>query len=104
MPKNLIVGCSTIRLNQQEKTLFKDLQPWGLILFARNIENPEQVKSLIEDCKAAMGRDNLMVLIDQEGGRVSRLPKTHWRVPPSPTVFAKMHDAKLSKYVPAIIR
>lgn len=92
VPKNVIVGCSAWRLTSQEKVLFKELQPWGVILFARNIESPEQVKSLIEDCKTAMGRNNLMVLIDQEGGRVSRLPETHWRVPPSPTVFAKMYE------------
>ena len=94
MPKNLIVGCNSTQLNQQEKALFKELQPWGLILFARNIESPKQVKSLIEDCKTALGRDNLIVLIDQEGGRVSRLPKTHWRVPPSPTVFARIYETK----------
>lgn len=91
MPKNVIVGCSTTHLSKQESNLFRELQPWGLILFARNIENPSQIKALIEQCKLAMGRDNLMVFIDQEGGRVSRLPKTHWRVPPSPTVFAKMY-------------
>ena len=94
MAKNVIVGCSASQLSLQEKSLFKELQPLGLILFARNIENPGQVKSLIDDCKTAMGRDNLMVLIDQEGGRVSRLPKTHWRVPPSPTVFAKIYETK----------
>lgn len=92
MPKNLIVGCSSTQLTKQESILFSELQPWGLILFARNINNPTQIKALIQDCKTAMGRSNLMVFIDQEGGRVSRLPKSHWRVPPSPTVFAKMYE------------
>lgn len=92
MPKNVIVGCSSTQLTHQESALFNKLQPWGLILFARNIDKPAQIKALIEDCKTAMGRDNLMVFIDQEGGRVSRLPKAHWRVPPSPTIFAKMYE------------
>jgi len=88
----VIVGCHSTQLSQQERALFKELQPWGLILFARNINTPAQIKALINESKAAMGREHLMVFIDQEGGRVSRLPKTHWRVPPSPTVFAKMYQ------------
>lgn len=97
LPKNVIVGCSSTQLTDQESLLFNELQPWGLILFARNIENPAQIKALIEDCKYAMGRDNLMVFIDQEGGRVSRLPKKYWRVPPSPTIFAKMYETNQEK-------
>lgn len=90
MPSNVIVGCSSTELTVNERALFRELQPWGIILFARNIANPRQIRALIEDCKEAMKRSELMVFIDQEGGRVSRLPKAHWRVPPSPTVFAKM--------------
>jgi beta-N-acetylhexosaminidase len=95
VPSNVIVGCSSTRLSEQEKSLFNELQPWGIILFARNINNPAQVIALIEDCKQAMKRDELMVFIDQEGGRVSRLPNTHWRIPPSPTVFANMYEENL---------
>ncbi len=90
MSKNLIVGCSGTELSKKEKALFTKLQPWGIILFSRNISSPEQTVRLIDDIKHALGRDELIVLIDQEGGRVSRLPATHWRVPPSPLVFARM--------------
>lgn len=72
-------------------SLFKDLDPLGFILFARNIDNPKQVIALTEQFKQVLNRDDVMVLIDQEGGRVSRLPSTHWRIPPSPTVFANMY-------------
>ena len=99
MPSNVIVGCSATKLTASERALFSELQPWGIILFARNISSPAQVTALIEDCKKAMQRAQLMVFIDQEGGRVSRLPNTHWRIPPSPTVFATMfqQDAELAK-------
>lgn len=92
MSNNIIVGCSSTKLNPQEKQLFKKLQPWGIILFSRNIDNPQQIVQLIDDIKMALGRDQLIVLIDQEGGRVSRLPESHWRIPPSPTVFARMYE------------
>ncbi len=99
MSRNIIVGCSATQLNAAEKLLFSELQPWGLILFARNIDNPEQLTALIEQFKQALGRQNVMVFIDQEGGRVSRLPSKYWRVPPSPTVFANMfiHNEETAK-------
>jgi len=88
IPSNIIVSCHSTRLSDQECALFASMQPWGLILFARNIESPTQVTALIEQAKNAMQREDLMVFIDQEGGRVSRLPNNFWRVPPAPTVFA----------------
>lgn len=91
MANNAIVGCSSTELTKDEVALFADMQPWGLILFSRNIDNREQVIQLIEHTKHVLGRKELMVFIDQEGGRVSRLPKENWRVPPSPTVFARMY-------------
>lgn len=95
MPTNVIVGCSSSELNDNERALFSELQPWGIILFARNIISPSQIIRLIEDCKKAMQRNDLMVFIDQEGGRVSRLPGSHWRIPPSPTVFAAMYEQNI---------
>jgi beta-N-acetylhexosaminidase len=92
VPTNVIVGCSSTKLSDAERSLFAELQPWGIILFARNLDNPAQTTALIDDCKTVMKRENLMVFIDQEGGRVSRLPKSHWRIPPSPTVFANMYE------------
>ena len=92
MPKNIIVGVKSTRLSNNERALFAELQPWGIILFARNINDPNQVIALINDCKEALQRSKLMVFIDQEGGRVSRLPSTHWRIPPSPTVFANIYE------------
>jgi beta-N-acetylhexosaminidase len=95
VPTNVIVGCRSTQLSDNERALFSELQPWGIILFARNIAHPKQITALIEDCKKAMQRNKLMVFIDQEGGRVSRLPKSHWRIPPSPTIFAKMYEKNI---------
>lgn len=90
MISNAIIACSSTELSKEECALFAQMQPWGLILFSRNIHNPAQVVQLIKQMKHALGRDNLMVFIDQEGGRVSRLPASHWRIPPSPTSFSNI--------------
>jgi len=73
-----ILGCEGPRLSEIEADFFAQAQPWGFILFARNIETPEQVHRLTSDLRAALGRD-APILIDQEGGRVQRLRAPHWR-------------------------
>ncbi|PCI46528.1 MAG: beta-N-acetylhexosaminidase [Alphaproteobacteria bacterium] len=88
---NVIFGCSGLRLTRGEIDLFKVVKPWGLILFSRNLQAPDQVKALVGDFKDATGRDDAIILIDQEGGRVSRLPETFWRIPPSPTIFSEIY-------------
>ncbi|MFT4783699.1 MAG: beta-N-acetylhexosaminidase [Paracoccaceae bacterium] len=72
-----IFGCSGPDLSQAERAFFKTAQPWGFILFARNIETPEQVRRLTRDLRAAVGW-HAPVLVDQEGGRVQRLTPPHW--------------------------
>ena len=90
-PSNGIVGCASIQLTEPEKVLFKRMRPVGLILFARNITTPEQVSALVDEFKHITDNEYALILIDQEGGRVSRLPASHWRIPPSPTEFAKLY-------------
>jgi len=65
-------------LSPAEADFFRDADPWGFILFARNIETPEQVRALTAEVRAAVGRD-APVFIDQEGGRVQRMGPPHWR-------------------------
>ncbi|MGY6548817.1 MAG: beta-N-acetylhexosaminidase [Roseinatronobacter sp.] len=74
----VIFGCAGTRLGPEERALFAQSQPWGAILFARNIDTPDQVRALTSDLRAAVGRD-LPILIDQEGGRVARMRGPHWR-------------------------
>ncbi|MCY4306199.1 MAG: beta-hexosaminidase [Aestuariivita sp.] len=59
-------------LNREEKAFFRDVNPFGFILFSRNIDNAEQVRSLCHEFREAVGRDAI-IMIDQEGGRIQRL-------------------------------
>ena len=76
----VIFGVEGPRLSFQEKAFFAAVQPFGFILFARNIETPDQLRGLCADLRAAVGW-NAPILIDQEGGRVQRL------LPPMATQF-----------------
>jgi beta-N-acetylhexosaminidase len=73
-----ILGLEGPILEAEEALFFDIAQPWGFILFARNIESPEQLRRLTGDLRAAVGRD-APILIDQEGGRVQRMRAPHWR-------------------------
>jgi beta-N-acetylhexosaminidase len=76
--KAFISGCATTALTPAERDLFAAERPCGLILFRRNVENPGQVQALVSDFKAAVGTEDVLVLVDQEGGRVQRLRPPHW--------------------------
>ena len=69
----VIFGLSGPRLTADEQSFFKDANPAGYILFARNIEHPEQLRALTDSLRNLAGRDDLPILIDQEGGRIARL-------------------------------
>lgn len=73
-----IFGCDGLTLTPAERDFFRDYDPFGFILFARNIDTPAQVTRLCADMRASVGRD-APILIDQEGGRVQRLRPPHWR-------------------------
>ena len=67
-----ILDAQGLRLSADEKALFRDADPFGFILFARNLETPDQIRALCDEMRAAVGRD-APITIDQEGGRVQRL-------------------------------
>lgn len=77
-PSACILGCAGPVLDRDEARFFAEAAPWGFILFARNIETPDQLRRLTGDLRAALGRD-APILIDQEGGRVQRMRAPHWR-------------------------
>ncbi|MDH3665360.1 MAG: beta-N-acetylhexosaminidase [Paracoccaceae bacterium] len=74
----VIFGLQGPELSPEERAFFRDADPWGFILFARNVATPDQLRRLTADLRAAVGRDT-PVLIDQEGGRVARMGPPHWR-------------------------
>ena len=82
-----IFGCAGSKLLPEERAFYRDADPFGFIVFARNIEDPAQVRRLTADLREAVGW-NAPVLVDQEGGRVQRLRSPHWRewAPPLDTV------------------
>ena len=78
-----ILGCSGLTLSREEQAFFRAEKPWGFILFARNVETPDQVRRLVEALRETVGRSDAPILIDQEGGRVQRLGPPHWgKYPP----------------------
>jgi beta-N-acetylhexosaminidase len=89
--KAFITGCAGTALTDTERRFFRNEDPWGLILFARNCVNKEQIRSLIEDFRACVGRADAAVLIDQEGGRVQRLRAPIWTDYPSAETIAGIH-------------
>jgi beta-N-acetylhexosaminidase len=73
-----IFGPAGTEITAWERDFFRDVQPFGFIVFARNIDNPAQLSRITSDLRDAAGRD-APVLIDQEGGRVQRMRSPHWR-------------------------
>jgi len=72
-----IFGCAGTVLGAQEAAFFREADPFGFIVFARNVETPDQLRRLTADLRASVGRD-APVFVDQEGGRVQRLRSPHW--------------------------
>jgi len=91
MIRACILGCAGTTLSDEERALFEQAQPFGFILFARNIENPDQVRALVRELRMLVGRDNAPILIDQEGGRVQRLRPPHWPDFPTAASFGEVH-------------
>ncbi|MXO66496.1 beta-N-acetylhexosaminidase [Altericroceibacterium endophyticum] len=87
-----IFGLSGLTLNDDERAFFKESDPAGYVLFARNIENRQQLRALTDDLRAVHGRDDLLISIDQEGGRVARMKPPEWDAFPSGAVFADLYD------------
>ena len=91
-----ISGCSGPVLSTAERDFFARTNPWGLILFKRNCETPEQLKRLTSDFRDSVGRKTAPVFIDQEGGRVQRLgpPSNAWRRYPAASALAGLRAAR----------
>ncbi|GAB2187031.1 beta-N-acetylhexosaminidase [Roseibium sp. LAB1] len=92
MTKAFVSGCAGPTLTRSEIDFFRTEDPWGLILFARNIETPEQVRNLTEAFREAVGRADAPVLVDQEGGRVQRLKPPHWPRYPAPKTYGDLYN------------
>lgn len=87
-PGACILDADGLRLDPAERDFFREADPWGFILFARNIDTPEQVRRLTGEMREAVGRD-AVIMVDQEGGRVQRLRGPHWTEWPAPLDVVK---------------
>ena len=74
-----MLSCSGLELSDEEKQLFSKYNPLGISLFGRNIDTPKQLQKLIKEIKECIGRDDVLIGIDQEGGRVRRLAEPYYR-------------------------
>ena len=87
-----ITGISGTALTPDEHAFLREQNPWGFILFKRNVETPAQVAELVRQLRDSVGNPDAPVLIDQEGGRVQRLAPPHWPVYPPGAVFGALYD------------
>lgn len=93
MRSALITGVSGLALSAGERAFLRSSRPCGLILFTRNCQSHEQISALIAETKSAIGTDDLLVLIDQEGGRVQRLRPPLGRTLPSAAAYGALYAA-----------
>lgn len=91
-----IFGLEGLTLSSEEKRFFHELNPLGFILFARNCDTPKQVKALVKSLRSLHKRQDVLILIDQEGGRVARLRPPEWRKTPAAGVFANIADSSIA--------
>ncbi len=86
-----ITGVSGLALKDEERAFLREAQPWGLILFRRNVADPDAVRRLIDETRTTLGRA-APVLIDQEGGRVQRLGPPLWPAYPPGAAYGVVYD------------
>ena len=92
MRTRAIYGCAGTELLAQERGFFADAKPWGFILFSRNIADRDQTRRLIASLRATVDDPQAPILIDQEGGRVARLPAPQWKKRPPSARFGALHE------------
>ena len=90
-PKAVLYGCAGPDLTPDERAFFRDADPLGFILFARNFDTPERARRLTEELRSSVARAEAPILIDQEGGRVARLRPPYWRKAPPARLLGDLY-------------
>ena len=105
MPKAFICGCAGLALGPEERRFLRESDPWGLILFKRNVGDRDQLRALVGSFRECVGRADAPVLVDQEGGRVQRLGPPHWpRYPAAGAIEAGAEPAEAENAARLIAR
>jgi beta-N-acetylhexosaminidase len=99
--KPVIFGLAGTAISDDERAFFRDANPVGYILFGRNIENRAQVRALTDSLRDLSGRDDVPILIDQEGGRVARMTVPEWQKFPAGAVFDALYDVSPARAIEA---
>jgi beta-N-acetylhexosaminidase len=99
--KSFITGVEGLALTDDERAFLKSERPAGLILFARNLADRAQIRRLVIAVRTAIGTDDILILIDQEGGRVQRLRPPLARALPPAASFAALYPADLKAAIEA---
>lgn len=97
----MIYGLAGTELSKDEHDFFRDADPWGFIVFARNIDTPKQLARLTMSLRDCVGRD-APVLVDQEGGRVRRLRPPNWREMVAAEVYANLFKREPEAAIEAV--
>ena len=100
-PKAIVIGISGINLKRVEAALISRANPFGVIIFKRNISSFSQVKKLLADIRNCSS-DDVAIFIDQEGGRVQRLSGGEWSKYPPAFVFGEIAKYSLPKALEAV--
>src|ERR1039458_7694656 len=95
-----ITGLSGLNVSANERAFLREAQPWGLIIFKRNVNTPEQVTELTKSFRDAVGWA-APVLVDQEGGRVQRLGPPHWPMFPPGASYGAIYEPDVASGLPA---
>lgn len=99
---SIVFGIKGKTLTADEEALFRDANPAGYILFSRNLETPSQVKKLTERLRELTENNEVLIMIDQEGGRVQRLRPPHWREYPPMSVFGERAEENIDEAVACV--
>lgn len=91
MTAALIVSVTGLTLEKEERELLEEMRPAGVSLFGRNIADKQQLSLLTAEIKKAAGNE-VLIAIDQEGGRVRRLAEPNWRTYASQYVLGRLPD------------
>ncbi len=91
VPRAAILGCAGPDLTPDERAFFRDADPLGFILFARNFDTPDRARRLADELRSSVARADAPILIDQEGGRVARLRPPHWRKAPPARLLGNLY-------------
>ena len=97
-----IYGLEGLELSEDERGFFRDAEPAGFILFKRNCESKEQLLRLTGSLRELSGRDDVPILIDQEGGRVARMRPPEWPAFPAAEKFANLYRVAPSSAIEAV--